>query len=66
MTTLLTWDSNYKLAHKNEPDEMRMAELNKQVLHITGEDRALIKAVEHGLTITSRSYAEIAKNLKIT
>ena len=66
MTTLLTWDLNYKLAHKNEPNKMSMAELNKQVLHITADDRALIKAVEHGLPITSRPYAEIAKSLNIT
>ncbi len=45
---------------------MSTAELNKHVLHITAEDRALIKAVEHGLPIASRPYAEIAKNLGTT
>lgn len=42
---------------------MNMAELNEQVLQITTEDRALIKAVQRGLPITSRPYAEIAKQL---
>ena len=42
---------------------MSMAELNEQVLQITSEDRALIKAVQRGLPITSRPYAEIAKQL---
>lgn len=42
---------------------MNTAELNKNVVHITAEDRALIKAVEQGLPVTSRPYAEIAKNL---
>ena len=37
--------------------------LNKQVLHLTSEDRALIKAVQGGLPIVSRPYAEIAKQL---
>ena len=43
-----------------------MTELNEHVIHITAEDRALIKAVEHGLPIASRPYAEIAKNLGCT
>jgi DNA-binding Lrp family transcriptional regulator len=42
---------------------MSMAELNKQVLQITAEDRALIRAVQRGLPITSRPYAEIARQL---
>lgn len=42
---------------------MSMAELNKQVLQITTEDRALIKAVQRGLPISSRPYAEIAEQL---
>lgn len=45
---------------------MSMAELNKHVLQITAEDRALIKAVQCGLPITSRPYAEIAKQLNTT
>lgn len=45
---------------------MSSAELNKQVMQISAEDRALIKAVEHGLPIASRPYAEIAKNLGTT
>ena len=45
---------------------MSTAELNKQVMQISAEDRALIKAVEHGLPIASRPYAEIAKNLGTT
>ncbi len=45
---------------------MSTAELNKQVMQISTEDRALIKAVEHGLPIASRPYAEIAKNLGTT
>ncbi len=38
-------------------------QLNKQVLHLTSEDRALIKAVQSGLPVVSRPYAEIAKQL---
>lgn len=45
---------------------MKAAELNKNVLHITAEDRALIKAVERGLPIVSRPYAQIAKQLNST
>jgi len=45
---------------------MSMAELNEQVLQITTEDRALIKAVQRGLPIASRPYAEIAKQLDTT
>jgi len=45
---------------------MNTAELNKHVLQITAEDRALIKAVEHGLPVASRPYAEIAKQLNST
>ena len=42
---------------------MKAAELNKNVVPITAEDRALIKYVERGLPIVSRPYAEIAKQL---
>ena len=45
---------------------MSSAELNKHVVLITAEDRALIKAVEHGLPIASRPYAQIAKDLGTT
>ncbi len=45
---------------------MCSAELNKNVVHITAEDKALIKAVERGLPIVSRPYAEIAKKLDST
>ena len=45
---------------------MSSAKLNHKVLQITAEDRALIKAVERGLPISSRPYAEIAKNLGST
>lgn len=43
-----------------------MMELNKQVLHLSNTDREIIKAVEHGLPIVSRPYAEIARQLKTT
>ena len=43
-----------------------MGELNNYVVQITAEDRALIKAVEHGLPIASRPYAVIAKDLGTT
>ena len=45
---------------------MSNAELNKQVVQLTTEDRALIKAVEHGLPVVSRPYAEIAQQLDTT
>jgi len=45
---------------------MSMAELNKHVLQMSTEDRALIKAVERGLPIASRPYAEIAQQLGTT
>ncbi len=38
-------------------------QLNKQVLHLSSEDRALIKAVQSGLPVVSRPYADIAKQL---
>ena len=38
-------------------------QLNKQVLHLSSEDRALIKVVQSGLPVVSRPYAEIAKQL---
>ena len=47
----------------NSVSSANVTDLNKQVLQITLEDRALIKAVEHGLPVTSRPYAEIAKQL---
>lgn len=40
-----------------------MIELNRKVVHLTADDRLLIKAVESGLPIVSRPYAEIAKQL---
>lgn len=45
---------------------MSTAELNKRVIQITAEDRALIKVVENGLPVASRPYAEIAKTLGTT
>lgn len=45
---------------------MNSAELNKQVLQLTEKDRALIKAVEHGLPIVSRPYEVIASQLHCT
>jgi siroheme decarboxylase len=45
---------------------MSTAELNKRVLQLTEKDRALIKAVEHGLPIVIRPYAEIASKLQTT
>ena len=45
---------------------MSTTELNSQVIQLTAQDRALIKAVEHGLPIVSRPYAEIAKQLDST
>jgi len=41
-------------------------QLNDQVLHLTADDRALIKAVQSGLPVVSRPYAEIAKQLNST
>lgn len=40
-----------------------MIELNRQVIHMNAEDRALIKAVESGLPIVNRPYEAIAKQL---
>ncbi len=45
---------------------MSKAELNKQVVQLTAEDRALIKAVERGLPVVSRPYAKIAKQMGVT
>jgi DNA-binding Lrp family transcriptional regulator len=45
---------------------MSIAELNKNVLQLNEKDRALIKAVEHGLPVISRPYAEIARQLDCT
>jgi DNA-binding Lrp family transcriptional regulator len=42
------------------------AKLNEQVIQITADDRALIKAVERGLPVVSRPYAELAKQLDTT
>lgn len=42
---------------------MKAAKLNNNGLHITAEDRILIRAVEAGLPIVSRPYAEIAEKL---
>ncbi len=38
-------------------------QLNEQVLHLSSEDRALIKIVQSGLPVLSRPYAEIARKL---
>ena len=43
-----------------------MMELNKQVLQLSNTERAVIKAVEHGLPVVSRPYAEIARQLNMT
>jgi len=40
-----------------------MIELNKNVISLSSEDRTLIKAVQRGLPVVSRPYAEIAKQL---
>ena len=45
---------------------METADLNKYVLQLNEYDRALIKAVEHGLPIVSRPYAEIASQVNST
>jgi len=45
---------------------METADLNKHVLQLNESDRALIKAVEHGLPIVSRPYSIIAKQLNST
>ena len=45
---------------------MSIAELNRNVLQLNEKDRALIKAVEHGLPVVSRPYAEIARQLDCT
>jgi DNA-binding Lrp family transcriptional regulator len=45
---------------------MSTAELNKKVIQLTAEDRALIQVVEHGLPIVSRPYADIATQLNTT
>lgn len=45
---------------------MSIAELNRNVLQLNEKDRALIKAVEHGLPVVSRPYAEIARQLDYT
>jgi len=43
-----------------------MIELNRKVVHMTADDRLLIKAVETGLPVVSRPYAEIAQQLNIS
>ena len=45
---------------------MNMIELNKRVAQISADDRALIKAVEHGLPVVNRPYETIAKLLGTT
>jgi DNA-binding Lrp family transcriptional regulator len=45
---------------------MSTAELNKKVIQLTAEDRALIQVVERGLPVVSRPYADIAKQLNTT
>ena len=42
---------------------MKTVELNNQVVQLTADDRALIKAVEGGLPVVSRPYEAIANNL---
>lgn len=46
--------------------KMSRAELNQHVVQLSTEDRALIKAVQQGLPIVSRPYAEIAQQLNCT
>jgi len=48
--------------HRASP-ENKMIELNKKVLSLSSADRALIKAVQQGLPVVSRPYAEMAKQL---
>jgi DNA-binding Lrp family transcriptional regulator len=43
-----------------------MTELNNNVIQLSTDDRALIKAVEHGLPVINRPYAAIAEQLKTT
>lgn len=45
---------------------MTTTELNDSVVHLSGDDRALIKAVEHGIPVISRPYAAIAEQLNST
>ncbi len=45
---------------------MSMINLNKKVALISTIDRTLIKALEHGIPVVSRPYAEIAKQLNTT
>ncbi|MCG6936884.1 MAG: AsnC family protein [Gammaproteobacteria bacterium] len=45
---------------------MANAEADKNILQLTENDRALIKAIEHGLPVVSHPYAEIAKQLQST
>ena len=41
-------------------------ELNKLIVHLSANDRELIKLVQHGLPVVSRPYAEIAEQLATT
>ena len=41
-------------------------QLNKQILHLNADDRALIAVVQNGLPVVSRPYMDIAKQLNIT
>ncbi|MBE9565021.1 MAG: AsnC family protein [Proteobacteria bacterium] len=43
---------------------MKSVELNNQVVQLTADDRALIKAVEGGLPVVSRPYEAIANKLE--
>ncbi len=43
-----------------------MIELNRKVVQLSSEDRALIKAVESGLPVVSRPYEVLAKQLDTT
>lgn len=41
-------------------------QLNKQILHLNADDRALIAVVQNGLPVVSRPYVDIAKQLNTT
>ncbi len=43
-----------------------MMNLNKNIVPVSTSDRTLIKAIEHGLPVSNRPYAEIARQLKTT
>jgi len=43
-----------------------MINLNKNIVPISTSDRTLIKAIQHGIPVSNRPYAEIAHQLKTT